>query len=99
MRPGAVPGEGRLTFQDVHPFERRRLWLRLAAGRVSATAGLVLVGWIFDIGVLKSVLARWPTMKPNTALSFMLTAGPWFMPRHPGTEARLTVEVDHVPSS
>ncbi|MBD2532883.1 hypothetical protein H6G97_26185 [Nostoc flagelliforme FACHB-838] len=34
---------------------------------------LVLIGWYFDIQILKSVLPPWATMKPNTALCFVLS--------------------------
>lgn len=33
----------------------------------------VMIGWIFDIGVLKSILPNWVTMKFTTALSFLLS--------------------------
>src|ERR1051325_54056 len=33
----------------------------------------VLIGWAFDIGVLKSIAPDMPTMKPNTAVCFVLT--------------------------
>jgi signal transduction histidine kinase len=34
--------------------------------------GLVLVGWALDIAIFKSILPGWVSMKPNTALCFML---------------------------
>jgi PAS domain S-box-containing protein len=34
---------------------------------------MVLVGWALDISTLKSVLPIWVTMKPNTAVGFILT--------------------------
>ncbi len=38
-------------------------------------AGIVLLGWIFDLRRLKSVLPDLTTMKANTAVCFALTAG------------------------
>ena len=32
-----------------------------------------MLGWIFDIGILKSILPHWVTMKFTTALSFLLS--------------------------
>ena len=44
------------------------------AGLVAAMAGgLVLVGWALDLGWLKSVFPGGTTMKPNTAVGFMLS--------------------------
>ncbi|WP_413171477.1 PAS domain S-box protein [Anabaena azotica] len=34
---------------------------------------LVLLGWRFDIQTLKSILPEWVTMKPNAAVSFILS--------------------------
>lgn len=39
---------------------------------VSAVGVLVLVGWIADLPALTSLRAGWATMKPNTALGFVL---------------------------
>lgn len=35
--------------------------------------GLVLTGWVLDIAALKSMRPDWVSMKPNTALAFILT--------------------------
>ncbi|BAY32386.1 diguanylate cyclase/phosphodiesterase with PAS/PAC sensor(s) [Nostoc carneum NIES-2107] len=33
----------------------------------------VIIGWYFDIQILKSILPQWVAMKPNTALGFVLS--------------------------
>lgn len=45
---------------------------RLAAGICIAVGALVLLGWILDITALKSVVPAWSSMKPVTAVSFIL---------------------------
>lgn len=42
----------------------------LLAIAVSLAGSLVMLGWIFDIGVLKSIRPEWVTMKFSTAFSF-----------------------------
>ena len=43
-------------------------------GIIISLAGLVvMIGWIFDIGILKSILPVWVTMKFSTALCFFLS--------------------------
>lgn len=41
---------------------------------IGVTAILVIIGWVFDIGFLKSVSPSWVTMKFQTAAAFLLTA-------------------------
>jgi hypothetical protein len=46
----------------------------IAAGLVAAIAIAVLIGWIFDIGPLMTVLPGFIRMKANTALAFLFGA-------------------------
>jgi methyl-accepting chemotaxis protein len=46
---------------------------RAAGGAILLLGSLVLVGWLFDIGLLKGVLPGLVTMKANTALCFALS--------------------------
>lgn len=43
-----------------------------AAALAVAVGTLVLLGWTFDIAVLKSIWPGWVAMKANTAVSFIL---------------------------
>ena len=54
-------------------YQRPSVWTPLAAGSIAATGGaLVLLGWTFEIAPLIGPLPGTATMKPNTALSFVL---------------------------
>ena len=48
-------------------------WVSLGASVFAVTVGgIALIGWALDIVMLKSVLPGFVTMKPNTAICFML---------------------------
>ncbi len=51
---------------------------------------IVAIGWIFDVGMLKSVLAGRPTMKPDTALCLTLLGGALFAQAHDAMRASRT---------
>jgi hypothetical protein len=40
---------------------------------VIITGILVIIGWLFDIGILKSILPAWVSMKFDTAIAFVLS--------------------------
>jgi len=50
-----------------------RNFSRVASGIVIAVGLLVLVGWLFDISALKSIVPGFGTMEASTALAFVLS--------------------------
>lgn len=63
---------------------------RAGALVIILTAACVLVGWRFDIDILKSVLPAWATMKVNTACGLLATGcALWLLHTQPGAKARL----------
>ena len=63
-----------------------------AAVVVMVAGAMVLVGWAFDIAVLKSVLPGWVAMKANTAVGFILTGiALLLVARPPTSRPRLTI--------
>lgn len=53
--------------------ENKRKTAKILAGVVSAAGVAVMLGWIFDIGILKSILPAWISMKFDTAIAFILS--------------------------
>ena len=68
-------GKDIFTIAKIEDLARAESVTRLAAvaGITVAFLGCaVLAAWFFDLPVLKSLGPDWATMKPNTALSFLL---------------------------
>lgn len=64
--------------------------LRVGVGAALVVLGLsVMSGWIFDVGILKSVLPGWPPMKFNPALCFVLLGLAFILIQRPGAPARI----------
>jgi two-component system sensor histidine kinase/response regulator len=67
---------------------------RLAAGAAAIAVTvvllgtLVLAGWWLDIAALKSVLPQWVTMKPNTAVGFLLAGTALWLQRREAQSQR-----------
>ena len=64
---------------------------KAASGMVTLVGCLVLVGWMFDIPSLKSLLSNSVTMKANTAIAFLLSGmSLWLLQNKPtGRGSRL----------
>ena len=64
--------------------------LRVGVGVALVVLGLsVMSGWIFDVGILKSVLPGWPPMKFNPALCFVLLGLAFILIQRPRAPARI----------
>ena len=59
--------------RSLQPVSSSKLMATLAAALAISAGGMVLVGWAFNLTALKSILPGWVSVKPNTALGFMLT--------------------------
>jgi hypothetical protein len=53
--------------------EKKRKTAKVLSLIVIIVAIMVIIGWIFDIGVLKSISPAWVTMKLTTAIAFLLS--------------------------
>jgi PAS domain S-box-containing protein len=66
---------------------------KVAAAFVVSIGCLVLIGWILDIRVFKSVLPNLATMKANTALGFILAGTSLFISTQPTSQGRRISQV------
>ncbi|BAT51715.1 diguanylate cyclase/phosphodiesterase with PAS/PAC and GAF sensor(s) [Nostoc sp. NIES-3756] len=62
----------------IYPFKRNLINVLNNASKlisifITLLGCAVLLGWYFDISVLKSISQEWAAMKPNTALGFVLS--------------------------
>jgi hypothetical protein len=55
------------------PSDKKRRVAKVLALTVILSAVLVIIGWIFDIGILKSLSPSWISMKFDTAVAFLLS--------------------------
>lgn len=53
--------------------EKRRSTTKMLSVAVSVSGAIVMIGWILDIGILKSISPAWVSMKFDTAVSFVLS--------------------------
>ncbi|MBK5277557.1 MAG: PAS domain S-box protein, partial [Bacteroidia bacterium] len=50
-------------------------WFAKAAALFTiSVSGMVLLGWLFDIAILKSIAPQWVSMKANTAIAFLVVS-------------------------
>ena len=87
-------GQAISTIVNIEDSPRAESVTRLAAAAGITVAFLgcaVLAAWFFDLPVLKSLDPDWATMKPNTALSFLLAgAALWLLsPAEPAPKRQL----------
>jgi hypothetical protein len=61
-----------MTMTDTKTFSAKST-AQLAGALAIFVGGMVLVGWALDVAALKSILPGWVSVKPNTALAFVLT--------------------------
>jgi PAS domain S-box-containing protein len=61
------------TERASHSMLSRPFAVQSAGALAVLVGGLVLAGWTLDIAALKSLLPNWVSVKPNTALAFILT--------------------------
>lgn len=53
--------------------EKKRKIAKILSGIVIVTGIMVIIGWIFDIGILTSISPEWVSMKLSTAIAFVLS--------------------------
>ncbi|WP_432811537.1 response regulator [Pantanalinema sp. GBBB05] len=68
-----------------------RSYSQVASILVIAMGGIVLLGWLFNLPALKSILPIWVTMKANTAIAFILAGcSLWNLHRSPRSTVTIT---------
>ncbi|KAF0108989.1 MAG: histidine kinase [Anaerolineaceae bacterium] len=72
-----------------HPNARFRFFARVGSAAVILVGCLALMGWIFDITVLKSLLPGAVTMKANTAVCFLLAGASLWLALSNTTDRRI----------
>jgi PAS domain S-box-containing protein len=71
---------------DIHPSTVALKYSSWAAALAVIAGVMVLLGWTFDIAVLKSILPSWVSMKANAAVCFILIGvALWLTARSPAT--------------
>ncbi len=66
---GFLPEAGELKMTS----EKRRKTAKILSAIVSIAGVAVMLGWVFDIGILKSISPHWISMKFDTAIAFVLS--------------------------
>lgn len=66
-------------------------WSRVAAVATIIVGLVVLVGWWLNIGVLESILPGQASMKPNTALAFLVAGLALWLLQNKQTDSRLVL--------
>ena len=61
-----------------------KVLVSLAALLVMSVGGLVLLGWLFNVSIFKSLHPDWVSMKANTALCFLLSGLALWLLTRPG---------------
>ena len=68
-------------------------FVSLAALFTVIVAGMVLIGWKFDIEMMKGALPTWVSMKANTAVCFILLGVALKLTAHPSKNSRRSIHV------
>ena len=70
------------TERESRLISRLRFWSKMASIATVAIGSIVILGWIFDIAILKSVLPGWVAMKANTAFGLIFGGSSLWLQHH-----------------